>query len=65
MTLKTMTRFVNKGAPRKLLVVVHPADDSFTMGLTRGYVAELEKLEHLHFDEITPDLLCVPLRLGA
>jgi hypothetical protein len=29
-----------------LIVVAHPAEDSFTMGLTRSYSAELEKLGH-------------------
>src|ERR1022692_5246825 len=29
-----------------LIVVAHPAEDSFTMGLTRAYAAELEKLGH-------------------
>jgi hypothetical protein len=29
-----------------LIVVAHPAEDSFTMGLTRSYAAELEKLGH-------------------
>jgi NAD(P)H dehydrogenase (quinone) len=31
---------------KHLVVVAHPAEDSFTMGLTRAYVAELEKLGH-------------------
>lgn len=36
-----------KGGPMKHLVVAaHPAEDSFTMALTRAYAAELEKLGH-------------------
>jgi NAD(P)H dehydrogenase (quinone) len=31
---------------KHLVVVAHPAEDSFTMGLTRSYAAELEKLGH-------------------
>ena len=31
---------------KHLIVVAHPAEDSFTMGLTRNYAAELEKLGH-------------------
>jgi NAD(P)H dehydrogenase (quinone) len=31
---------------RHLVVVAHPSEDSFTMGLTRAYTAELEKLGH-------------------
>jgi NAD(P)H dehydrogenase (quinone) len=31
---------------KHLVVVAHPAEDSFTMGLTRTYGAELEKLGH-------------------
>ncbi|WOJ88722.1 NAD(P)H-dependent oxidoreductase [Methylocapsa polymorpha] len=31
---------------KHLVVVAHPAEDSFTMGLTRAYAAELEKLGH-------------------
>jgi NAD(P)H dehydrogenase (quinone) len=38
---------MHKGALMKhLIVVAHPAEDSFTMGLTRAYAAELEKLGH-------------------
>ena len=31
---------------RHLIVVAHPAEDSFTLALTRAYAAELEKLGH-------------------
>ena len=31
---------------KHLIVVAHPAEDSFTIGLTRAYAAELEKLGH-------------------
>jgi NAD(P)H dehydrogenase (quinone) len=31
---------------KHLVVAAHPAEDSFTMGLTRTYAAELEKLGH-------------------
>jgi NAD(P)H dehydrogenase (quinone) len=31
---------------KHLIVAAHPAEDSFTMGLTRTYAAELEKLGH-------------------
>jgi len=31
---------------KHLVVVAHPVEDSFTMGLTRAYVSELEKLGH-------------------
>jgi len=31
---------------KHLIVVAHPAENSFTMGLTRSYAAELEKLGH-------------------
>ena len=31
---------------KHLIVTAHPAEDSFTMGLTRAYAAELEKLGH-------------------
>jgi len=31
---------------KHLVVVAHPSEDSFTMGLTRAYTAELEKLGH-------------------
>jgi NAD(P)H dehydrogenase (quinone) len=31
---------------KHLVVAAHPSEDSFTMGLTRAYVAELEKLGH-------------------
>ncbi|MGP0092230.1 MAG: NAD(P)H-dependent oxidoreductase [Xanthobacteraceae bacterium] len=31
---------------KHLVVVAHPAEDSFTMGLARTYAAELEKLGH-------------------
>src|SRR5450755_2556102 len=31
---------------KHLVVVAHPAEDSFTMGLMRTYAAELEKLGH-------------------
>ncbi|MGP0091916.1 MAG: NAD(P)H-dependent oxidoreductase [Xanthobacteraceae bacterium] len=31
---------------KHLVVVAHPAEDSFTMGLTRAYATELEKLGH-------------------
>ncbi|MGO9170729.1 MAG: NAD(P)H-dependent oxidoreductase [Rhodomicrobium sp.] len=31
---------------KHLVVVAHPAENSFTMGLTRSYAAELEKLGH-------------------
>lgn len=31
---------------KHLVVVAHPAEDSLTMGLTRAYTAELEKLGH-------------------
>lgn len=31
---------------KHLIVVSHPAEDSFTMGLARSYAAELEKLGH-------------------
>jgi NAD(P)H dehydrogenase (quinone) len=31
---------------KHLVVVAHPAEDSFTMGLTRAYAAELEKIGH-------------------
>lgn len=31
---------------KHLIVVAHPAEDSFTMGLTRNYAAELEQLGH-------------------
>lgn len=31
---------------KHLVVVAHPAEDSFTMGLTRAYAAELEQLGH-------------------
>jgi len=34
------------GRMHHLVVVAHPAEDSFTMGLTRAYAAELEKLGH-------------------
>jgi NAD(P)H dehydrogenase (quinone) len=32
---------------KHLIVVAHPAEASFTMGLTRSYAAELEKLGHV------------------
>jgi hypothetical protein len=35
-----------EGHMKRLVVVAHPAEDSFTMGLTRAYVAELERLGH-------------------
>ncbi len=31
---------------KHLIIVAHPSEDSFTMGLTRAYEAELEKLGH-------------------
>jgi NAD(P)H dehydrogenase (quinone) len=31
---------------KHLIVVAHPVEDSFTMGITRAYAAELEKLGH-------------------
>ena len=31
---------------KHLIVVAHPAENSFTMALTRTYAAELEKLGH-------------------
>ncbi len=31
---------------KHLIVVAHPAEDSFTVGLARNYAAELEKLGH-------------------
>lgn len=31
---------------KHLVVVAHPAEDSFTMGLTRAYAAKLEQLGH-------------------
>ncbi len=31
---------------KHLIVAAHPAEDSFTMGLTRSYAAELERLGH-------------------
>jgi NAD(P)H dehydrogenase (quinone) len=31
---------------KHLVVVAHPSEDSFTMGLTRAYAAELERLGH-------------------
>ncbi len=38
---------LSKGDRMKhLIVVADPAENSFTMGLTRAYVAELEKLGH-------------------
>ncbi|HYA75499.1 MAG TPA: NAD(P)H-dependent oxidoreductase [Burkholderiaceae bacterium] len=33
---------------RHLIVVAHPAEDSFTMALARAYAAEVEKLGHSH-----------------
>jgi Flavodoxin-like fold len=35
-----------EGHMKHVVVVAHPAEDSFTMGLTRAYVAELERLGH-------------------
>ncbi len=31
---------------KHLIIVAHPAEDSFTMGLARNYAAELERLGH-------------------
>src|SRR5208337_811544 len=36
----------NESHMKHLVVVAHPAENSFTMGLTRSYAAELEKLGH-------------------
>jgi NAD(P)H dehydrogenase (quinone) len=33
---------------KHLIVVAHPVEESFTMGLTRAYADELEKLGHTH-----------------
>jgi NAD(P)H dehydrogenase (quinone) len=33
---------------KHLIVVAHPSENSFTMGLARAYAAELEKLGHSH-----------------
>jgi NAD(P)H dehydrogenase (quinone) len=33
---------------KHLIVVAHPVEDSFTMGLTHAYIAELERLGHSH-----------------
>ncbi len=38
---------------KHLIVVAHPAEDSFTMGLTRSYATELERLGH---SQLTCDL---------
>jgi NAD(P)H dehydrogenase (quinone) len=38
---------------RHLIIVAHPSEDSFTMGLTRAYAAELETLAH---SQLTYDL---------
>ena len=43
-TIKAQSKKVSD--MQHLIVVAHPAEDSFTMGLTRSYAAELEKLGH-------------------
>jgi putative NADPH-quinone reductase len=45
---ETSIDYTKKIDMKHLVVVAHPAEESFTMGLARGYAAELEKLGHSH-----------------